>query len=96
MCALVRTVAHATNVVFYTFPWGSPREALTEPESSITTSLEHSAAGVDHSLILLDFGRPWPFARLPNYLRYLQPASPAVGSKLRAAPLAYVCAFRSE
>jgi len=38
--------------MFYTFPWGNPREALTEPEGSVTTSLEHSTDTVDISNVL--------------------------------------------
>ena len=41
-----RSGAHATNSQFFTLPWGIPREAKTEPESPIQTSLEQSAAEV--------------------------------------------------
>lgn len=50
--------------MFFTFSWGKLREAPTEPQSSITTKLEHSGEGPDDSLILVDFGRPWRFAQL--------------------------------
>ena len=39
-----RSGAHATDSQLFTFPWGIPREAETEPESSTKPSLEHSAA----------------------------------------------------
>jgi len=37
--AWYRSGAHATKCELFTFPWGSPREAEIEPESSIKAKL---------------------------------------------------------
>ena len=41
-----RSGAHATKSQLFTFPWGSPREAQTEPEGPIKAGLEHSAVDI--------------------------------------------------
>jgi len=38
-----RSAAHATKSQLFTFPWGNPREAQTEPKGPIKAGLEHSA-----------------------------------------------------
>jgi hypothetical protein len=46
------------------FPGVTPERLQPNPRVRSQPSLEHSAEGPDHSLILVDFGRPSPFAQL--------------------------------